>query len=234
MQRDCTGHILQRFARLSAGPSRNEGLSRGARSFTSTANCPGSPGLDYAASRGIPDEAPARYRMGFDSASARHCREALVLPWLDADGAVQGIKYRFIDAGDPRYVLHPGSSCLLYGADVLPASHPAFVCVEGEINALSIAAALPEAAVVSIGSKGNRSGIAAAAALHRAKCEAVPVLVWLDEERDATAAWRAFEVESVYAFRSPEGRDANALLVQYGGDTLRQLLIRRLDIAHRI
>lgn len=191
---------------------------------------PSSPGLTYAVSRGLSSETLDRYHIGFDprrfDPRAKVRRPALVIPWLNTDGTISGVKFRFTDAsGDLRYTALKGSSSILFGANVLPPDPRVCVVVEGELNALSVAEAFGrDSAILSIGPKGNLAGIAAASDLIRGRYAGVPVVLWLDEEEDARRARRTFGGTTV-ALKSPRGLDANAILVAYGGAGLRELVM---------
>ncbi len=202
----------------------NEVIERGVKLL------PDSPGLAYAESRGLSLKTLARYEVGFDplrfDPQAKVKRPALIMPWIAADGAVEAVKFRFIDnVGDLRFTSLKGSSPLLFGVHALPAAPVAFVVVEGELNALSLAEAYGrEVAVLSIGSKGNQQGLRAACEMYRTRFSGVRVILWLDDENDVITARKTFGGR-VVGLKSPDAHDANVILVSHGASGLREFLL---------
>lgn len=145
--------------------------------------------------------------------------EAVVLPWLGADGTVKAVKYRLLDHPVRRYHAEAGGEQTLFGTHLVrPAERHTLFLVEGELNAISIwqVAHTTGVDVLSFGSEGGGvSGtyLARVATLYK------QVFVWMDDPAASLAALEASGIEAIPLQSpkteiAPKGLDANDLLQQ--------------------
>lgn len=140
--------------------------------------------LAYLRGRGLDDATIQAARLGYNPKGRRDTGErwgldadrlwipqGWVLPAFsatcEADSALHYVKVRQLPGRDPRYLALKGSCKrhVVYGLDTVR-GHSDVILVEGELNALTLAQALPGAmAVVSIGDAGNAPGPEALAVL---------------------------------------------------------------------
>lgn len=205
---------------------------------------PGSLGMTYLNNRGITLDTAQAFRLG---CTCRHWkrdkksnkwieRNAIVIPWIDANGHIASVRYRFLDerGHDARFAHLSGSDSLLFGLNNLkgPALSSMLMIVEGELNALSLWQVLSVHGVdvLSIGSKSNGAGLAKAAIIAQGY---EIIIVWMDDLRDSLAAQkilpRSFPLMSQVM---PEGKkmDANDFLRVGGASKLGGMVAGALDI----
>jgi hypothetical protein len=149
------------------------------------------------------------------------------VPWLDAADRCSALKYRFIDQiakADKARRFHQKrrSGGVLFGANLAIGEADSLAIVEGELNSMSLWQACSHQGfhVVSLGPKANQAGLRA---LQR-RIEQRPyrrVLAWLDEAADALAVANATRAVPM---KSPNGRDANDILVAHGPEYLADLI----------
>lgn len=150
-------------------------------------------------------------------------KQALLIPWLDSEGQVVAIRYRFTEKHD--YMSIDGrertgeNKSSKYGSDFTSRlfglqalsrdkADRTLVVAEGEINAMSIWQLCHDMGidVLSIGSEGQKPAeVAVVAAQYR------HTILWADER---TIATRLIEtIPEAYGVASPNDKDANDLLL---------------------
>lgn len=196
-------------------------------------------GREYLKSRGIGNASLCcTYRLGFNPAQGygwdpkekryTEQRPAIVIPWLNSDGTVRGLRYRFTDdaAKSRRVSCKRGSKWALFGLHAL-ANRDTLAIIEGEINALSVALACQDCDVLSTGSDSGHTQVDESVTVARRYAR---VLVWMDEpEKAAGIAYRIGEV--AFPISSPQGMDANAILCAYGHEGLARFVLLALEPA---
>lgn len=106
------------------------------------------PALHYLLNeRALKLEAVHHFKLGYDPD-----RGAIVIPHMDPDGKVVGIKYRYLDPdASPKYIYASGSRSCIYNLPILISTpYPWCVLTEGELDCVSIfqlAANLPVVAI---------------------------------------------------------------------------------------
>lgn len=189
---------------------------------------PGSPAEVYMAERGFGPEVCREYRIGYDprafDPAGKTFRPAVVVPWLDREGRPVAVKYRYLDDlgrtdKGRRFSARKGSTPSLFGLHALRGLGRLAV-VEGEMNALAVRTACPDADAVSVGSQGGAER--ALAELRDLAARYREVVVWADEP-EAAKRWAA-AVGRAELRRSPYGKDANDVLREYGAAGVRKVL----------
>ena len=89
--------------------------------------------------RGLKLESIKHFRLGYEPVSTFYA-PAIVIPHLDMDGKVCGIKYRHLSPDiDPKYIYVKGSRPFIYNAPVLLTTRfPWVIITEGEIDCISL------------------------------------------------------------------------------------------------
>lgn len=204
----------------------------------------GQPGRDYLAQRGIKPPTWEAWGLGFApawSAAAGSHMPAVWLPWRNRQ--ISALQFRFLtDDKSLRFGQLAGGERFLFGLqhlieagpDAAPGRLANLLLVEGEINALSLWQTIEDgrypADVVSFGPQANirnhQVQRLAAAIARRYK----RVIVWADEPDAALAGLGALPpaLRSL-AVRSPNGRDANVLLVAGALDDVLFGLLKRVS-----
>lgn len=194
-------------------------------------------GLDYLAGRGITHETARKWLIGalpdVWHPGRREKLPALVMPWIDRRLRITALQYRFIAPVEKRdrFAQKAGGERIIFGATQRRA-HPdtaaALMLVEGELNALSIAQAMPAVDVLSYGPQGNakRPELATIAGRYPR------VIIWADEGGRALAASKA--IPAAVAMQSPDGLDANDLLQAGELRTFLVTVFKRLDWTVRV
>ena len=172
-------------------------------------------GLDYLAGRGIAAITARQWMLGalhIYHPGRREKLPALVIPWIDRRLRITALQYRFFAPGlekGERFSQKAGGERIIFGATQRrpPQKAVGLILVEGELNALSIAQAIPAAVdVLSYGPQGNakRPELATIAGRYSR------VIIWADEAGQALAASQT--IPAAVPLRSPDGLDANDLL----------------------
>jgi DNA primase len=178
--------------------------------------------VDYLRSRGIEEDLARDYRLGYDSA-----RSAIVIPWAGASKRIVAVKFRAIGKDvDPkrRFTQLKGGRQILFGGHLCRQTETCVV-VEGEFNAISIRRAIgDEVDVVSFGGDTNKSPLQVVSRQYRR------VLIWLDDLEKIRMAQGACGSLNATYLRSPDGLDANDILVQAGPEVLAGLVRARLGL----
>lgn len=204
----------------------------------------GQPGRDYLAKRGIEPSTWSAWGLGFApawNATAASHMPAVWLPWRNRQ--ISALQFRFLtDDKSLRFGQLAGGERFLFGLqhlieagpDAAPGRLANLLLVEGEINALSlwqvIEAGRYPADVVSFGPQANirnhQVQRLAATIARRYK----RVIVWADEPDAALAGLGALPpaLRSL-AVRSPNGRDANDLLIAGALDDVLFGLLKRVS-----
>lgn len=187
---------------------------------------PGSPAEAYMAERGL-EGACAEYRIGYDPRAfdpvGKTGRPAVVVPSLDRDGKPLAVKFRYLDElgrtdKGRRFGMLKGSTPLLFGLHALRA-RTRLVVIEGEMNALAVRVACPDADVLSIGSQTLSE--AARMLLTDTANGYRDLVVWADEAESSRRIGAAIGCRALK--RSPDGLDANDILMRFGPESLARL-----------
>lgn len=174
---------------------------------------------DYLTGRAIDRETQKAFRIGYDPKPS-----AIVIPYLGRDLAVSCVRYRRLHPESPkhRFFNLKGGRPFLFGAHLAQRT-PQCVIVEGEVNAMSVYQSLRGALdVFSFGNESMKSGLAKMSALYSR------ILFWLDDPKKLATACKEHGAANVVYMASPEGCDANDLLVNHGERVLATLVRRRL------
>lgn len=197
---------------------------------------PGSPAMEYLLTRGIDIETAKIYRLGYNPAwptkyddvngrlTPTETVPALVIPWIRESGIICALKVRLI--GDrphhDRFRQMRGSRQEVFG-EHLGRHHDRAILVEGELNAISIKMAHPNADVLSFGGDTNTSELERVATSYQS------ILVWLDNpertERFQSELAHVKKQSATYMI-SPDKNDANDLLQKFGVKFLAELIRR--------
>lgn len=179
----------------------------------------GDPGRAYLAGRGLTRETWRAWGLGYDPArwdvTQQRKRPAVVMPWVDADGVVMAVKYRFTDSGDSRFTQKGGGEQIVFGLQMMTGAQTLWL-TEGELNAISLWQALRAAGrdddALSFGSETSADHLDRRITDRAARY--ARVIVWADKPDNAQAAMTA--IPGACGVRSPvvDGveLDANALL----------------------
>lgn len=213
-----------------------EKVATGIRSFVGVEGV--SAGWRYLHGRGINPETMAAFEIGF---TLRHWdgrdnpkRPAILIPWRLSNGLICSLKYRFVDDlaqtdKGRRFNQQRGSVPFLFGSNLCKGSD-LLVCIEGEVNAMSVYQSKPETVdVLSFGSdsagshKDSEKGIRAAYQFAKERGYR-RVLIWCDSEEKAQRAGTIFADLKPAAMQSPKGKDANDILKAHGEEFLWQLI----------
>ena len=152
-------------------------------------------------------------------------RPAIVIPWYTAKRRhICAIKYRLVDGEMPKYLSKAGSEPVLFGIDHIAGESRSLAVTEGELNACSIKLAVPEMDVVSIGSQSSRKALGT---LQQLRGNYDSVFVWMDDVKYAKEISGLLEGKYVFSENSRvRGKlDANGVLVGYGAEYLREIVI---------
>jgi hypothetical protein len=177
----------------------------------------GEAGRAYLLQRGIQSATWQAWGLGY--ATPWHAQRganlpAIVVPWRGR-GTLKALQYRFfapeIDKSG-RFRQRAGGERTIFGSDLLGRHFQTLVCVEGELNALSIWQTarnmdLQTLDVVSFGSEGSVTNPKLLELAGRYR----HVLIWADEEEWVRRCLRA--LPEARGLKSPDGRDANDLLL---------------------
>ena len=178
-------------------------------------------GTDYFAKRGFTETEVRRFSLGYDP--RKNGRPGVVIPYNDEDAYYV---VRYTDNEGQRYWAPPESQAggrRVYNKAALYGSKPCFVC-EGELNAISILAAAPEACgAVSLGGAGMTKYLIEAVKEKKPTC---PLILNLDPDEAGENARERItgsldEMKIPYIFANfeiekyPEGKrkDANDFLI---------------------
>lgn len=182
---------------------------------------------DYLDRRKISLATQMAYSVGF-------AKRAITLPWIGADEVITAVKFRclvpFTDkkGKQVRFYQLEGGSQLFFGAHLIKPGQPTCI-IEGEFNAMSAYQVLPD--TYNVISPGGDTNFVPMLRLLREPCRH---LLWLDNAeraKDVKARCLAQKIDlsnTVIAI-SPNGLDANDVLVQHGPAVLRNFLEAKIN-----
>ena len=194
--------------------------------------------LDYLKSRGISEEALKRFGV---FSTTKYFRKAdkevpcIGFPYKNAEGEIYASKYRAVD--EKLHTQEGTGGCqTLWGIEDLTDEKELIVC-EGEIDALSIATAMPEACVVSVPNgapmklsdskidpqEDRKFNYVWSARDQLANVEKIIIAGDMDEQGSALGEELARRVGKVkcWTVKWPVGKDANDTLLEAGVDAVR-------------
>ena len=197
--------------------------------------------LAYLQSRGISEEALKRFGV---FSTTKYFRKAdkevpcIGFPYKNADGEIYASKYRAVD--EKLHTQEGTGGCqTLWGIEDLTDERELIIC-EGEIDALSVATAMPEACVVSVPNgapmklsdskidpqEDRKFNYVWSARDQLANVEKIIIAGDMDEQGSALGEELARRVGKVkcWTVQWPAGKDANDTLMKEGGDAVRKAI----------
>lgn len=178
--------------------------------------------------RGLTATTLLSFDIGFIKRDFSEKRPAITLPWILIDTSVTAVKFRFFDDAScckgRRFTQLAQSTSLLFGGQNLQ-SDDLLVLIEGEVNCMSVWQACHWKGIdcLSFGSQGNWAGISSAAELLRVR-RYKGLLVWCDEEAQSIKAGDLLKEFQPKLMKSPRGKDANDVLLEFGPGGLLDLV----------
>ena len=184
---------------------------------------------EFLSKRGIEKQTASTFSLGYDPkrycAKTKRERPAIAIPWMDANGVVPAIQYRFIDdeGKDARYTLQKGSQRLLFGYQCFTKNR-ALVVTEGELNAMSVWQSANEYVdVLSVGpaeTSEPRKWLVTVLKAHSYD----RVLLWFDENTSAAKCAAVIQGPKVEIVSHRDKIDANEVLQRHGADGVLHVL----------
>lgn len=177
--------------------------------------------LTYWTERGLSKGLAEQLRIGFVNSALPGdgwMRNCLAIPYVQFGGVVTSIKFRAIDDSQPKYRKQEGEINRLYNTNILQTARR-IVLVEGEIDTASCL----EAGLQAVGIPGVQAWKQEWNRIFRNRD--ITVLCDGDEPGEKLGSKLTNTLWGSRMVVCPEGQDPNSLLVQYGPEYLRRLVV---------
>lgn len=194
-------------------------------------------GLDgraYLLGRGISLGSMYRWQLGFFETvvvkGRAWRRPAISIPHKISERCIVGIKYRFLDDKEPRYLFEEGSIPHLFGLQHRLDSDDTLLFVEGELNAISIAQMLPKG-VTAISSGSEIVGDETLYLLGKLARKYQRAAIWMDRSQKVIKVRDGIQRQDALLWQSKQINgvkwDANQFL---SAGLLESYLTRKLSV----
>lgn len=182
------------------------------------------PALEYLAKRGITKASQIVWQLGYNAK-----KRAITLPWLSASKEITAIKFRYVNAWTSkdgklqRFCQLEGGNQIVFGGQFVHDNKPT-ILVEGEFNAISIRQTCPHVHVLCAGGDTNYQPMVMLLNLFPESA------VWMDDPERIHRVQEEWGHPIRAKFASPNGMDANDILVKHGSAALAEIVLRLTSV----